>query len=85
MMIIVALLLVWRLVGQPAHSEGPPEVAFCTGDTHPYRVNPGDTCWDISQANGFSLKKLKEANQGLDCDHLTPSEIICLPPSGAQR
>ena len=85
MIIIVALLLVWRLVGQPMYNETPPEVSFCNGDTHAYRVKSGDTCWDIAQANGFSLKKLREANEGLDCDRLTPGEIICLPPEGAQR
>lgn len=84
MMIIVALLLVWRLVGPTSHSS-PPEVSFCTGDTHAYRVKTDDTCWDISQAHGFSLKQLREANPGLNCDLLTPGEMICLPPSNKER
>lgn len=84
MIVVVVLLLVWRLVGPFSHAE-PPEVTFCTGDTRPYRVVPGDTCWDISQTHGFTLKQLREANPGLNCDLLTASEMICLPPRNARR
>lgn len=79
MIVIVVLLLVWRLVFQSSH-EGPPDAAFCSGGTHPYRVQTGDTCWDISQTRGFSLEDLLKVNQGLACDTLTPGQIICLPP-----
>lgn len=79
MMIIVALLLVWRLARPLNHHDGKPEVSFCSELTLPYRVAAGDTCWDISQSHGFSLKQLMEANRGLNCDLLTPGEIICLP------
>ncbi|GJE89635.1 carbohydrate-binding module family 50 protein [Phanerochaete sordida] len=86
MIVIVALLLVWRLVGPHFHDDsGTPQVSFCTGNTTAYRVQAGDTCWDISQGHSFSLKRLRDANQGLDCDRLTPGEIICLPPSDPQR
>lgn len=85
MIVIVALLLVWRLVGSRIRDDSRPEVSFCTGDTTAYRVEAEDTCWDISQEHSFSLKRLREANQGLDCDHLTPGEVICLPPSDPQR
>ena len=84
MIIIVALLLVWRLVG-PRTLDSSPEVTFCTGNTTAYRVKSGDTCWDVSQGHGLTLKQLREANPGLDCERLTPGEILCLPPNDTQR
>lgn len=84
MMILVVLLLVWRLAAPFSHPSEP-EVSFCTGKTHAYRVEAGDTCWDIAQANKFPLKELMEANRGLDCDKLTPGEIICLPSTDSER
>ena len=85
MIIVVVLLLVWRLVGSFAHTETPPEVSFCTGETHAYRVVKGDTCWDLSQSNGFTLKQLRDSNPGLNCDSLMPGETICLPPRSSKR
>ncbi|KAI0082124.1 hypothetical protein K474DRAFT_1586024 [Panus rudis PR-1116 ss-1] len=79
MIIMVVLLLVIRLAmhsGDP----GQPEVALCTGDNRPYRLKSGDTCWALSKEGGFSVDDLRATNPGLDCDKLTPTQIICLPP-----
>lgn len=79
MMVIVALLLVLRLIAPHAHTEDP-VVAMCSGFSHAYRVQSGDTCWDIAHSRGFSVDDLLDVNPGLDCKKLTPSEIVCLPP-----
>lgn len=56
-----------------------PIVDMCKGYDRAYRVQVGDTCWDIGRRYGVSVEQLKEANPGLECQLLTPTEIICLP------
>jgi len=80
MMVIVALLLVLRLVAPHTHDEDP-VVTLCSGFSHAYRIEAGDTCWDIAHSRGLSVNDLLDVNPGLDCKLLTPSEIICLPES----
>jgi len=80
MMVFVALLLVLRLVAPHASSEDP-VVTMCSGYAHAYRVKEGDTCWDIAQSRGFVVQDILDANPGLECKLLTPTEIICLPDS----
>lgn len=65
----------------PSHHEDSrdPVVEMCKGYARAYRVQVGDTCWDIGRTHGVSVEQLKEANPGLECQLLTPSEIICLP------
>ncbi|KAK7695204.1 hypothetical protein QCA50_002394 [Cerrena zonata] len=77
LIIVVVLLLVIRLATQGHSHSG--NLHLCEENGRPYRVNSGDTCWDISQKGGFSLDELIAANPGLECKLLTPSEIICLP------
>ena len=73
---MVVLLLVIRLATHHSH---PGNLVLCEGNGRPYRVKSGDTCWDISQREGFSLEELIAANPKVECKTLTPSEIICLP------
>lgn len=79
-MILVCLLLVIRLLMPSSHSDArDPVVDMCRGYERAYRVQVGDTCWDIGRRFGVTVGQLKEANPGLECQLLTPSEIICLP------
>jgi hypothetical protein len=75
LIIAVVLLLVWRLIVSPGLS--PP--AACPHKTKGYWVQPGDSCWDISQAHGCSLDTLRELNPQVDCALLTPGTTVCLP------
>ena len=78
MIIIVVLLLVIRLV-MPTHHQEDPVLEMCRDYTHAYRVKSGDTCWDIATSRGFTVEELLHANPGLDCDRLTPTQVVCLP------
>jgi len=78
MMVVVVLLLVLRLLA-PSHHVEDPVLEMCTDYSRAYRVKAGDTCWDIANTRGFTVDELLKANPGLDCDLLTPSEVVCLP------
>ncbi|KAJ7166509.1 hypothetical protein C8R43DRAFT_877854 [Mycena crocata] len=76
LLIGVVLLLVWRLILSPGLA--PPKAACPAGSTN-YLVQPGDSCWEISQAHGCSLDDLKIWNKKLECDTLMPGTTLCLP------
>ncbi|KAK7035997.1 peptidoglycan-binding domain protein [Favolaschia claudopus] len=65
----VVLLLVWRLIFAPALA--PPKNP-CPPHTTSYLVQPGDSCWAISQTHGCSLDDLKKLNTNVNCDSLMP-------------
>ncbi|KAJ7292553.1 hypothetical protein C8J57DRAFT_1266307 [Mycena rebaudengoi] len=48
-------------------------------DTTSYLVEPGDTCWAISQGAGCSVEDLQKLNAKLNCDSLVPGSTLCLP------
>lgn len=76
LIIAVVLLLVWRLIVSPGLS---PPVSTCPKTTTLYWVQPGDSCWDISQTHGCSLDAFKELNRKVDCTVLMPGTTVCLP------
>ncbi|THH26832.1 hypothetical protein EUX98_g7354 [Antrodiella citrinella] len=78
MMVLVVLLLVLRLAA-PSHHQEDPVMEMCSNYVHAYRVKPGDTCWDIANSRGFTVEELTKVNPGLNCDLLTPSQVVCLP------
>lgn len=78
LIIAVVLLLVWRLIVSPGLST---HTSICPKKTTGHWVQPGDSCWEISQAHGCSLDAFKELNPKLDCASLTPGTTVCLPNS----
>ena len=77
LIIAVVLLLVWRLLVSPGLST---PTRKCPEGTSSYWAQPGDSCWEISRKNGWSLDKFKEINPAVVCDPLIPGTSVCLPP-----
>jgi len=77
LIIAVVLLLVWRLVVSPGLST---PTRKCPEGTSSYWAQPGDSCWEISRKNGWSLDKFEEVNPTVVCDPLMPGTSVCLPP-----
>ncbi|KAK7464138.1 hypothetical protein VKT23_006301 [Stygiomarasmius scandens] len=75
LIIAVLLLLVYKFIVSP--NLGPPKDP-CPGALS-HLVEPGESCWKISQANGCSLEELQEMNRKVDCERLMPGETLCLP------
>ncbi|KAJ3526320.1 hypothetical protein NM688_g8275 [Phlebia brevispora] len=82
LIIVVVLLLVFRLV-YPSIQQDTPDVVLCKGSSVGYRVQAGDTCWDIAQVNNSTLDVLLAENPGLVCEKLIPGQLICVPSSSA--
>ncbi|KAL4250286.1 hypothetical protein ABKN59_003161 [Abortiporus biennis] len=78
MIVIVVLLLVIRLM-MPTHHVEDPVISMCKDYSRAYRVKAGDTCWDIATSRGFKVEDLLDANPGLECSRLTPTQLVCLP------
>ncbi|KAK7051561.1 hypothetical protein VNI00_004540 [Paramarasmius palmivorus] len=75
LLIAVVMLLLWRVLFQ---SSGPAPPA-CPKNASVYRVQPGDTCWQISKDNGIPLDRLMGMNEKVNCDKLMPGCVMCLP------
>jgi len=55
------------------------ECTVCsTGCTKRYKVQSGDNCWGIAQANSISLSRLQEMNPGLKCMPLEVGVEMCV-------
>lgn len=81
LIIAVVLLLIWRLVISPGIST---PTRKCPEGLSSYWAQPGDSCWEISRKNGWSLEQFKEINPSVVCDPLMPGTSICLPPPKRQ-
>ena len=77
LIIAVVLLLIWRLIVSPGLSA---TTRKCPEGTSSYWAQPGDSCWEISRKNGWSLDKFEEVNPTVVCDPLMPGTSVCLPP-----
>lgn len=77
LIIAVVLLLIWRFIISPDLSS--PSHATCPEKSVKYEVQPGDTCWDISQTHQCSVETVMHLNPGLDCATLVPGAILCVP------
>jgi len=76
LLIAVVLLLIYRLIVAPATSGRP---SACPGEgTTAYWVQPGDSCWDIARAHGYTPEVLMKDNPGLNCEPLMPGTTVCL-------
>jgi len=80
MLLICAFLLgVYLLVGGRLwFFGGSTSVVTCTPGQSLYKVQKGDTCWDISETLGMSLQQLESMNGDLDCDALKIGQQICV-------
>jgi len=76
LLVAVALLLVFRLVG-PIHTQ--PSTKVCAEGSSDYYIKSGDTCWQICKTYGCSLDRMLDFNSGLNCDTLHPGQKICVP------
>lgn len=76
LIIAVVLLLIWRLILHPGLGLSP---TVCPTNSTVYLVQPGDSCWEISQAHGFSFEKLTKLNEGVNCEVLMPGTTLCIP------
>ncbi|KAF5311846.1 hypothetical protein D9619_002522 [Psilocybe cf. subviscida] len=76
LIIAVVLLLIWRLILSPGLST---PVKRCPEGTASYWIQPGESCWDLSHKNGWTLDKFKENNPKVVCDPLMPGTSVCLP------
>ncbi|KAK8095736.1 peptidoglycan-binding LysM domain-containingprotein [Apiospora kogelbergensis] len=54
-------------------------VLKCSADAHTYRVQRGDTCWDIAQGRGLEVDDILKENKGLECNNLEIGDLICVP------
>ncbi|CAN0928489.1 hypothetical protein LINGRAHAP2_LOCUS36531 [Linum grandiflorum] len=52
----------------------------CPNGMAPYRVNIGDTCWQMAGGTPEKVAALMRANPGLDCVRLHTGTVICAPP-----
>ncbi|KAJ6617412.1 hypothetical protein B0H10DRAFT_1797371 [Mycena sp. CBHHK59/15] len=80
LLIGVVLLLIWRLILSPGLSA---PASPCPTDATSYLVEPGDTCWEISQTRGCSLDEFKKLNPKVECGSLMPGTTVCLPNAAA--
>ncbi|EPQ60011.1 hypothetical protein GLOTRDRAFT_112810 [Gloeophyllum trabeum ATCC 11539] len=86
LLICVVLLLLLRVLRSgSAPPPVPPDASFCPGDSSPYRVKKGDTCWQICQTWGCNVEKLEQTNPRMRCDSLAVDEVVCLPSKEARR
>lgn len=76
LIIAVVLLLIWRLILSPGLST---PVKRCPEGTASYWIQPGESCWELSRKNGWTLDKFKENNPKVVCDPLIPGTSVCLP------
>ncbi|TFL06607.1 hypothetical protein BDV98DRAFT_600625 [Pterulicium gracile] len=75
LLIAVVLLLCWKYVLSPGLRQSEP---LCDPASHAHLVQPGDSCWAISEKHGISLDDLKGNNPTLNCDTLMPGNTICI-------
>ncbi|KAK8021579.1 peptidoglycan-binding LysM [Apiospora arundinis] len=54
-------------------------VLKCAAGAETYRIERGDTCWEIAQRRGLKISDLLEENEGLACDSLQIGKLICVP------
>lgn len=54
-------------------------LARCGPGTHSHRIQSGESCWSIADMHQIDLDKLRDANQGIDCDLLRVGRIVCVP------
>ncbi|KAF5340183.1 hypothetical protein D9758_014981 [Tetrapyrgos nigripes] len=74
----VILLLVYKFIVAP--NLGPPSDPCANKENSvSHLVEPGETCWAISQAIGCSLEELEEMNERVDCGRLMPGMVLCVP------
>lgn len=71
------LLLLWYL-HRAASNDSPASVA-CSEGGAPYSIQPGDTCWGLTERYHVTLEEITYLNGGLDCDRLLIGSMICLP------
>lgn len=55
------------------------ELLQCEEGNVVYNVQPGDTCWGISNDRGLSVDAILRGNENLDCDKLMAGQSICVP------
>ncbi|GJJ06170.1 hypothetical protein Clacol_000359 [Clathrus columnatus] len=73
---------VFKFVNSDDSASNPHKFHCPDGETAPqYHVKAGDSCWTIANSHKFALETLlnQTLNPKLDCDHLKPGEVICLP------
>jgi hypothetical protein len=46
--------------------------------TTPYKVQKGDTCYDVAKKNGVTLSALKKLNEGKCGANLQIGEVLCI-------
>ncbi|KAK2595845.1 hypothetical protein N8I77_013638 [Diaporthe amygdali] len=75
---ILALFLmgVFWFLGWMAKSE---HMSHCGPGSHGHQIQRGETCWSIANMHGINVDKLREANEGINCDLLRAGSAICVP------
>lgn len=75
---ILALFLmgVFWFLGWMAKSE---HMSHCGPGSHGHQIQRGETCWSIANMHGIDVNKLREANEGLNCELLRVGSAICVP------
>lgn len=76
----VFLLGIWWVVGgwglwDQIHGRG----SVCSEKGYEVKIRAGDTCWGIAGGKAEVLERLKELNEGVDCDKLGVGDVVCLP------
>jgi LysM repeat protein len=56
----------------------PPIMPTCAVDQVVYTVQTGDSCWEIADARGMSVKQLEGMNSGVNCARLQIGEKLCV-------
>lgn len=51
----------------------------CQAGTYPYIIRSGDSLWIIAQHFNTNIQEIMSANPGLDINHLSIGQVICIP------
>jgi hypothetical protein len=79
MLLICAFILgVYLLLGGRLWWFGESKTMTCPDHQVVYRIQTGDTCWDISKKFSMSLEQLEATNAELNCDALKIGRDICV-------
>lgn len=54
-------------------------LSHCGPGSHAHQIQSGESCWSIADMHQIELDKLRNANEGIDCDLLRAGGTICVP------
>lgn len=81
--VVVVLLALFKFLNV---ASAPATLPQCAGEgVEAYRIQRGDTCWELARGRGATVEEVEVANPGLECEALIPGTGICLPVSASKE